>query len=107
MEEIRVFKPEDREYKLLDCVAQLLTILSPNKYQYYVGDTYFDYDQDWKWTTILCHKTNEGSRWDFQALNPMLQKRIIQAKDIGDIGVAVSMYFHRRNCLDRKRNSNE
>ena len=105
MDSIRVFSPDDREYKLLSCAAQAMTVLSPNGFRYYVGETYFDLGQDWKWTTILCHRP--GDDWDFQAINPALQKMIVTARDIMTIGAAVSKYFKGENCLDKNQEKKE
>lgn len=65
------------EYEKLDRVSTFLTAMSPNKYYYYVGNTYFDFGQDWKWTTILA-KTPRGD--SYQALNPRQQEDILLAK---------------------------
>ncbi len=101
MEAIRVFEQESREYKLLKAAADLMTILSPNRYTYYVGETYFDYGQDWKWTTILCHRNEEGSQYDHQALYPALQEKIVWAASIEDIAAAINAYFKDKFCLDK------
>lgn len=62
------------EYKRLSAAAAMLTVKSPKKSRYYVGETYFDYGQDWKWTTVLC----DGSEWgSYQALNPREQEEIL------------------------------
>lgn len=59
---------------LLKLAAAVLTLKSPNGWRYYVGETYFDYGQDWKWTTVLC---NGGSSGGYQALNPAEQEAIL------------------------------
>ena len=77
---IKIFPRDSEEYEKLDRVATFLTAMSPNKYYYYVGKTYFDYGQDWKWTTILAQKNDNGSYGDsYQALNPREQEEIILA----------------------------
>ena len=102
MKAIRIFKNTDREYGMLSHMAALLTDLSPNRYQYYVGDTYFDFGQDWKWTTILCHRPEDSSGWDFQALNPALQEKIITADTPEGVSEAVKAYFNGPYCVDKK-----
>lgn len=70
------FSRYSEEYEKLDRVSTFLTAMSPNKYYYYVGNTYFDFGQDWKWTTILA-KTPRGD--SYQALNPRQQEDILLA----------------------------
>lgn len=62
----RTFSPSDKEYSLLQAVADELTKQSPNKWTYSVKDVYLDADSDWKWTTIHCDDRKNG----YQALNP-------------------------------------
>ena len=72
---IKRFPVESDEYKRLTAAAAMLTVKSPTKSRYYVGETYFDYGQDWKWTTVLC---DNGSGWgDYQALCPREQEEIL------------------------------
>ena len=70
---IKIFPRDSKEHKLLELAAALLTVKSPNQYRYYVGETYFDYGQDWKWTTILCEDGSHG----YQALSPKAQELIL------------------------------
>lgn len=70
------FSRYSEEYEKLDRASTFLTAMSPNKFYYYVGDTYFDFGQDWKWTTILA-KTPRGD--SYQALNPRQQEDILLA----------------------------
>lgn len=102
MKSIRIFEKNSREYHLLSAAAEIMTVLSRNGYEYRVSETYFDYGQDWKWTTILCHRPGEGYQWDFQALCPRLQEQIVTAQSIEDLAAAIEGYFQSDNCLDRK-----
>ena len=43
----------------------------------YVGDTYFDYGQNWKWTVVLCECT-DGDR--YQALTPREWEEVVNDK---------------------------
>jgi len=73
MSSIRVFNEGSREYNALDLAAKMLTILSPKGYKYAADVTYFDFGQDWKWTTVIC-----STGWDrYQALNPKEQELIM------------------------------
>ena len=76
---ISVFKPGSWEYEQLRIAAEMLTEKSPNGYKYYVGETYFYDDQNWKWTTILYAN---GFGWGYQAITPEQQEEIILSKDL-------------------------
>ena len=84
-ETIRVYPQGGEEWMLLEAVAQALTRKSPRGWRYYVGETYFDYGQDWSWTTILCDGGITGSH---QALNPREHEEIIfeeyEAEEMAD-----------------------
>lgn len=71
---IKVFPAGSEEYQKLAAVAEALTKKSPKGYRYEVGETYFDYGQDWSWTTILCEGGIFGG---YQALCPRDQEEII------------------------------
>ena len=73
---IKRYASDTPEYDKLRRAAHILTGLSPNGYKYTVGETYFDFGQDWKWTTILC---DGGSFGGYQALSPANQEEIILA----------------------------
>jgi len=74
---ISVFKKDSREYELLEKLALILTFKSPNRYKYEVGETYFDFGQDWKWTTVLCRTGEYGICGSYQALCPAEQEKIL------------------------------
>ena len=75
---IRTFRGWETGFSLLMAVAEVLNRKSPTKSEYTVGDTYFDYGQGWRWTTILC-KTPRGDV--YQALNPREQGDILKGAD--------------------------
>lgn len=75
------FYQGDEMYKKLERVASFLTAMSPRGFRYYVGETYLDYGQDWKWTTILADNGEDG----YQALNPRQQERIFFADSISEL----------------------
>ena len=102
MKAVQIFKEGSKEYLALSCAAWLLTTFSPNGYQYYVGETYFDFGADLKWTTILCHKPGEREFWDVQALSPLRQTEIISANTFHDIMSVVNKYFSGEYCVDKK-----
>lgn len=64
---IQLFSAESEEYRLLERLAEKLTEKSPKKYKYFVGKTYFDFGQNWEWTTVLCKRKRSD---EYQALTP-------------------------------------
>ena len=79
MEIIRTYAPTEAEYKALTKAALLLTITSETGTTYRVEETYFDYGQDWKWTTIVAHSPKYGS---YQALTPRRFEDILKSTDL-------------------------
>lgn len=93
---ITTFSPESYEYSRLKLAAAMMTVKSPCGYQYVVEDTYFDFGQDWKWTTIV----REDGKWGgVQALAPRQQEDIILADNIEH---AVDAVFAGKWCTDKK-----
>ena len=80
---IKVFSPGSDEYKKLEAAANLLTWLTGK--QCYVGETYYDYGQGWKWTTVLQKDPSWGS---VQLFTPKAQQMVIDAKTGKDLGEA-------------------
>lgn len=95
---IRKFEPNSAERMNLELAAAMLTDMSPNRYRYYVGETYFDFGQNWMWTTVLCN--NGGAFGSYQALSPAEQERIIFG-DVDDIHEAVKAVLADKYCPDR------
>ena len=85
---IKTFTMDTQPYKNLELAASMLTYLSPNGRTYRVEDTYFDYGQDWKWTTIIGKKGN-GVWSEYQALSPREQERLYFATTIEEVTEAV------------------
>lgn len=76
-EVIRVFENGSDEYFKLLMTAAILESRSPNGYKYKVEETYFDFGQGWKWTTVICEC---GDSWGgYQALNPAAQERVLNS----------------------------
>ena len=66
------------EYKYirkLELVAKMLEMESPNEATYEVENVYFDFGQDWWWTTIVRYGYKEC-----QVLNPKEWEQIILAE---------------------------
>ena len=72
----------DEERKLI-AVAKILEAVSPNYYDYEVEVTYFDYGQDWAWTTIVCYDYFKHRSW--QVLSPVEWKAIITASTVAEL----------------------
>jgi hypothetical protein len=60
--------------------------------KYHVGETYFDYGQDWKWTTLL----KDSDYGSVQALTPAEQKMILSANTAQELGKAVDVVINRK-----------
>ena len=56
-----VITRSEPEYKNLKMVAAMLEYESSNNSHYEVEDVYFDYGQDWMWTTIT--RSIKSGRW--------------------------------------------
>ena len=95
---IKKFNAGTPEFTALETAAKIMTKMSPKGYEYYVGDTYFDYGQDWMWTTILCNGGNYGG---YQALSPRAQEEIITATAPEALEAAVRRVFSGKWCPDR------
>lgn len=100
---IKTFKLGDPEFENLYKLADILTKKSPNKYIYYVGDTYFDLGQDWMWTTVLCR----GDWSSYQALNPREQEEAILAKSDAELEKIADSVLSDKYCPDKKRISED
>ena len=73
-------KDDEKQYNNLKKVANVLTALSDEKL-YLVRDCYFDYDQNWMWTTILCYDMEDDMNINsYQYLNPKRWEDILNAK---------------------------
>ena len=92
---IKTFSPDSYEYSRLKLAAAMMTVKSPNGYVYRVENTYFDFGQDWMWTTI-CRDSEWGG---VQALSPRQHEDIIQAENIEQ---AIDAVFADKWCTDRK-----
>lgn len=80
---IRVFPEDSMEYKRL---KDFCTTLNKNSKRtaYSVEETYFDYGQNWKWTTIIAH-TKEERGGGYQALTPADQEKVITNTNVDEV----------------------
>lgn len=81
---IRTFDKNSRDYESLNNFAKLLN-QSSGQIRYAVEDTYYDYGQNWRWTTIIAHrpatifKQRKTESW--QVLSPHDQRIVLTGKD--------------------------
>ena len=76
----RTLNRSEKAYKNMVAVAKMLEAVSANDAQYTVQDVYFDFGQDWMWTTICRRGYSEC-----QILSPRQWKDIIFAETIEDL----------------------
>ena len=95
---IKRYANDTPEYDKLRRAAHILTGLSPNGFGYSVGETYFDFGQNWRWTTILC---DGGSFGGYQALSPAAQEEIIFSPDGAALVAACQRVLTGKFCPDR------
>lgn len=86
----RIIDRKETAYKMLETVASMLNVhavLNHSDTVFTVGDCYFDYGQDWMWTTIIADNPNKtfGS---YQVLNPVEWRTILLAESVEDIIIA-------------------
>ena len=79
METIKVYDPKSEEYILLKIACIVLEYFARKGTRYHVADTYFDFGQGWRWTTIIATKP-DGSH--YQALSPRDHQKILTTQDM-------------------------
>lgn len=82
---IKIYERGSKEYKALEAAAALMSALDP-RHNYYVQTVYFDYGQDWMWTTICTEENYDGS---YQALCPRDHELITDVGNLDAITQAV------------------
>lgn len=86
MNHITMFGERERAYSALQFAASYLNMRAADlgkSYWYTVEDCYFDFGQNWMWTTIIAHDPSMGTSW--QAIYPNMQERILEATSYLDI----------------------
>jgi len=99
---IKTFAKGTQEYKNLEAAAALMTAFSPKGIIYRVQETYFDYGQDWMWTTIIAYE--DSPRWgrdSWQALNPREQEEICLTSNVKELAKVVEKVME-DNTLDKE-----
>ena len=82
----RVISPNTSEFEKLEAAAAMLEAYSPNNAVYCVEDVYFDFGQNWMWTTICRRGYNEC-----QVLSPRDWELVITAETPAEIAEAVEV----------------
>ena len=95
-ETIRTYGPTTQEYQALRRVAEVLTIASKNRITYHVENVYFDFGQDWIWSTICAYRP-DGRSW--QILNPKIHADIVTGAM--DAITAAARLIHGPSWLDK------
>lgn len=73
----RTFEKGTTEYKRLEAVAKMLEALSAHNATYEVENVYFDFGQDWWWTTITQYRDTDMGIRECQILSPKQWELII------------------------------
>lgn len=80
---ITIYNKESKEYKRLEAAGKLIE--AETGCSVVVKNTYFDYEQDWKWTTLIAEPVD---RMTYQILCPRDYKKIV-AGDMDEFVEAV------------------
>ena len=105
MGSIRCFDKESAEYKRLEVLGKMLTEASPHGTEYRVENVYFDFGQDWMWTTLVAYRlradlrTGELKYSSWQALYPAVHELCVE---LGDDPAMMEKAF--RAVMDSKWN---
>lgn len=93
----RVLRPfaDANLYNRFEAIASILTAYSPHNATYVVEVVYLDYDQDWKWTTIVRKGYNEC-----QILYPRDWQRVIEADTMEKLFDIVKDLINDKYSLD-------
>lgn len=100
---IREFTKDSPEYHRLEQASAEINKAVEPEATTSVGETYFDYRQDWAWTTILAKSDRLG---EWQALNPRQQEAILSDNNMKDaIDEVIASINHLSGKSDKKEES--
>lgn len=89
MGNIRIYNKEEKQYSKLKILASIIEYVVRNVYDanvtIEVEETYFDFGQDWKWTTLIAYRGNVSNNDTYQMLSPKHMDMLTEANDIKDI----------------------
>ena len=98
----KVVERDTKAYKNLRAVAAMLEATSPRGYRYEVRDVYFDYGQDWMWTTIICtdpSKESEITR-SWQVPCPRDWAKVLMADSLAELVECTEIIMGGEHFLD-------
>ena len=102
MNVIKIYKTQTIEYKKLDLLLKALNILKEENnldVDFYISDVYFDYGQNWMWTTIVCkYKDVMDFPSTYQILNPAEYENIL----LGNEDSFIETYKNLKNDILRR-----
>ena len=82
------FKGNSKEYARLLAAAKMMSAYTTDGTNYYVSDTFFDFGQNWRWTTILA-KNHDRYYDSWQALYPRQWEDILNCETPRELGEVV------------------
>lgn len=96
-----ILEPKSVEASNLKIAAIMLTKFDQFNRAYTVENTYFDFGQNWKWTTIIAYlpKTDKHTSFkdSYQALNPKEWDKVVSAKTADNLMSVISALLIRIN----------
>ena len=91
MQAIRLLERTSREYANLQLACDMFRMQNP-ELGFAISDGYYDFGQDWKWTSIEAVRTDPDDREKFSTfwvLCPRAHEQIVNAANVVDIALAV------------------
>ena len=99
MSNIKVFNYGSEEFKRLELACNLLNEFDKEA-KYRVGVTWFDFGQDWKWTTII---VEYDSKWsNGYQIDPKNHEDILNAREMKDLVEVCELLISQRKKLSSK-----
>ena len=92
---IRIYETWSKEMYSLVAFTTMANAFSTD-IKYTFEETYFDYGQDLKWTTVIAHRIGDSSVTGYwQALSPAQQERVIYSETPAQIAEVVEEILER------------
>lgn len=89
MGNIRVYGREEKVYSKLKFLASTIEWCCREVYNanvtIEVEETYFDFGQDWEWTTLIAYRGDIAKCDSYQMLYPTHMDKIVNAKDVHEL----------------------
>ena len=92
----RTLNKNEKAYKNLVAVAKMLEACNPNEMTYKVEEVYFDFGQDWMWTTIIEYGGQSVfTRIGVQAINPREWREITLAETPAELAACAEAILNK------------